>query len=32
MIYIVVFILMCVLAWISYDIHNDDINKKHENR
>lgn len=32
MIYIVVFTLMSILAWVSYDMHNDDINNKHENR
>ncbi len=28
MIYIIVFILMCVAAWIAYDIHNQDLNNK----
>jgi hypothetical protein len=28
MIYIVVFILMCVAAWVSYDLHNQDLNNK----
>lgn len=26
MIYIIVFILMCVAAWVSYDLHNQDLN------
>jgi hypothetical protein len=30
MIYIVVFILMCLIAWISFDIHNQDL--KNENK
>jgi hypothetical protein len=28
MIYIVIFILMCVIAWISYDMHNQDLKNK----
>lgn len=28
MIYIIVFILMCVAAWVSNDLNNQDINNK----
>ena len=30
MIYLVIFFLMCVAAWISYDLHNQDL--KDENK
>jgi hypothetical protein len=30
MIYLVVFILMCVIAWASYDLHNQDVKKNED--